>query len=203
MTVKADLRRRMRAVLAAMSAEEAERQARLTAERLAEWPAYRSAGCVLLYAALPGELDTGPMILRALADGKRLLLPRCEESGQIRAVAVEDPQTLRPGRFGIREPSGVQPSVDPQAIDLILAPGLAFDEEGVRLGRGKGFYDRYLPHTRALTAGVAYLEQILPAFPLEAREAHDIRMAYLVTARGVLSAQTRYKSEGEEFDERA
>jgi 5-formyltetrahydrofolate cyclo-ligase len=188
----------MRAIIAAMPAKEAERQARLAAERLEEWPAYRNAGCVLLYAALPGDLDTGPMIARALADGKRLLLPRCEESGEIRAVRVEDFEALRPGRFEIREPSGALPAEDPQTIDLILAPGLAFDERGARLGRGKGFFDRYLPRTRALAAGVAYLEQILPVFPIEAREAHDIRMAYLVTARGILPAHSRNKSEGGE-----
>ena len=198
MTAKDELRRRMRAILAAMPLKEAKRQAERAAERLAEWPAYRSAGCVLLYAALPGELDTGPMILRALADGKRLLLPRCEESGEIRAMRVEDPRTLRPGRFGIREPSGALPAADPLAIDLVLTPGLAFDEEGARLGRGKGFFDRYLSGVRALTVGVAYLEQILPVFPAEAREDHDVRMAYLLTARGVFPASFPCKSERRE-----
>ena len=196
MTAKAELRRRMRALLAVMPAAEAERQAELASKRLAEWPAYRGAGCVLLYAALPGELDTGPMIARVLADGKRLLLPRCEEGGEMRAVRVEDPHALRPGRFRIREPSGALPAADPQSIDLILTPGLAFDEEGARLGRGKGFFDRFLLGARALVAGVAYLEQILPAFPAGVREAHDVRMAYLVTARGVLPARAGYESEG-------
>jgi len=63
------------------------------------------------------------------------------------------------------------------------------------LGRGKGFFDRFLPCTRAIVAGVAYLEQILPAFPMEVQETHDVRMVYLVTASGVLPAQSHYRGE--------
>ncbi|MCL2544779.1 MAG: 5-formyltetrahydrofolate cyclo-ligase [Clostridia bacterium] len=196
MTAKADLRRKMRAVIAAIPAQEAERQAEMAAERLAEWPVYRRAGCVLLYASLPGELDTAPMLDRALADGKRLLLPRCGADGEMRAVRVEDLRGLCPGRFGIREPSAALPAEDPQAIDLVLAPGLAFDGRGTRLGRGKGFFDRFLLRTRAVAAGVAYLEQILPDFPAQAREPHDVWMDFLVTARGVLPARRGCKNEG-------
>jgi len=186
----------MRAAVDAIPAHGAQRQARLAAERLAEWPVYRRAGCVLLYAALPGELDTAPMLDRVLADGKRLLLPRCGTDGEMQAVQVQDWRGLCPGRFGVREPSAALPAADPQAIDLVLAPGLAFDEAGTRLGRGKGYFDRFLCRTRATVAGVAYLEQIVPAFPAGAREAHDVRMEYLVTARGVWPAHARYKSEG-------
>ncbi|MCL2811086.1 MAG: 5-formyltetrahydrofolate cyclo-ligase [Clostridia bacterium] len=185
MTAKTELRQRMRAVIGRIPTQEAKRQADLVAERLAEWPPYRRAKSVLLYAALPGELDTGPMLDRVLADGKRLLLPRCEEGKVMQAVWVEDLRLLVSGRFGIREPSAMLPAVDLQAIDLVLTPGLAFDQAGGRLGRGQGFFDRFLPRTNGIVAGVAYLEQILPVFPAGVQEAHDIRMDYLITACSV------------------
>jgi len=193
MIAKAELRQRMRTVLERISPQEAECQAMLAAERLPEWSLYRNAQNVLLYAALPGELDTGPMLHRVLADGKGLLLPRCEEGEAMQAVRVEDLRSLAPGRFGIREPSHLLPAADPQSIDLVLAPGLAFDRAGARLGRGRGFFDRFLLHFHGIVAGVAYLEQILPQLPAEIQ---DVRMAYLVTARGVLPTHWVYKGEG-------
>jgi len=193
MTAKAELRQKMLGILEGIPAQEARRQAEQAAERLGEWPLYRGAINVLLYAALPGELDSGPMLRRVLADGKGLLLPRCEAGESMQAVRVEDLHMLAPGRFGIREPSRLLPAADPQVVDLVLAPGLAFDTAGARLGRGKGIFDRFLPRIRGAVAGVAYLEQILPSLPAGAR---DVRMDFLVTAQGVLPARSVYKGEG-------
>ena len=186
MTAKAALRAQMRAAIAAIPREEAASQARAVTGRLAGWPVYRRARCVLLYAALPDEPDSAALFVRLLADGKRVALPRCEARGEMQAVWVEDWRALRLGRFGLREPASELPAADPMEIDLALIPGLAFDRTGVRLGRGMGYYDRFLARTTAVPVGVAYWEQLLPELPAAA---HDMRMAHLATSRGILPAQ--------------
>lgn len=185
MTEKAELRARLREIRASISEAEAACQARMAAEWVTEWPVYRRAERVLLYLPLPGELDTAALLDYTLAEGKQLLVPRCEAGGKMQAVPVEDWRSLIPGRLGLREPAKTLPAADPKGIDLALVPGVAFDLSGRRLGYGKGYFDRFLPRTGATVAGVAYVEQILASLPAEA---HDVRVEYLVTARGVLPA---------------
>lgn len=92
-------------------------------------------------------------------------------------------EELVPGAFGISEPSPDRPSVDPAEIDVFLCPGLGFSLEGVRLGRGKGYYDRTLARSKpgSLRVGVAFREQILPLIPAEP---HDLPMHRLVSSDG-------------------
>jgi 5-formyltetrahydrofolate cyclo-ligase len=94
---------------------------------------------------------------------------------------VDDDSELIPGPLGILEPSPEAPRPDVSAIDVVLVPGIAFDERGVRAGFGGGFYDRLLPLVaEAVRVGVAYDEQITPQVPLEA---HDVVMDIVVTPR--------------------
>jgi 5-formyltetrahydrofolate cyclo-ligase len=205
---KAALRAQMRAVCAEIPAEEAARQAEAVAGRVRAWTIYRDARTVMLYIALPDELDTAALLDAVLADGKRLLLPRCGPGGALEAVevsgatavpsadclnsggaleAVDAPawRRLAPGAFGIPEPAAGRPAVAAAEIDLLLMPGRAFDLRGRRLGRGKGFFDRYLAGVGGVTAGLAFTEQILPEVPVEA---HDAAVDYWITERGVTRA---------------
>lgn len=94
---------------------------------------------------------------------------------------VED---LTAGAFGIAEPAADSPPGDLREIDLFLCPGLGFSPAGVRLGRGKGYYDRTLAGARsdAIRVGVAFREQILPFLPAEA---HDLPMHRLAGPDGL------------------
>lgn len=170
-THKKDLRDQIRAMLARVSPDELrERSARICA-RLAGEPEYRRAEVIMIYLSTPQEVDTSPLALRAWEDGKRVLAPRISweqrrmQPVEIRSLSSAD---LREDAMGIRVPTeGL--CVQISEIDLLVMPGLAFDQAGNRLGRGRGFYDRFLSHRdfRALSCALALEDQVVPEVPHE------------------------------------
>ena len=141
-------------------------------------PAFRAAETVLLYHSLPDEVDTHAFIRRWCTQ-KRILLPVVERDGlTLRDYRVNS--ELQTGQFGIMEPSGPN-FVDYASIDLAVVPGVAFDPQGHRLGRGKGYYDRLLPRlTEAYKIGICFGYQLVNHVPAEA---HDICMDEIITQR--------------------
>lgn len=138
---------------------------------------WRSAGTVLLYHALPDEVDTRLLLENALGMDKRVLLPKvCGDSLTVHEYT--GPESLSVGAYGIQEPTGPQVDLD-QIIRqnggdlLVIVPGMAFDHHGNRLGRGKGYYDRLLSNDRMYKIGICYSYQYLTHIP---SEEHDIRM---------------------------
>lgn len=183
---KTELRRRMCGVRQAISGEEQRRQAEAVTAAVLAWPVFQQADSVLLYAAMPQELDTGALLSATLAAGKRLLLPRCGAAGQMDAVEISDLRRLRPGTWSILEPPPEWPAADPAGIGLALIPGVAFDAYGHRLGHGAGYYDRFLQRTAATTAGLALREQLVAAVPCEP---HDVPLHYIITGAGITPAR--------------
>jgi 5-formyltetrahydrofolate cyclo-ligase len=187
---KAALRREaLDAVRALPSSERAAASGRLL-ERLTEWPSWRNAKTVALFCGTRDEVDTEGVIRAALAEGKTVLLPRTEEehAGKPRLVFLpvgDYDRDLVEGAFGILEPREEAPAEPPPEPDLILVPGTAFDERGGRVGRGKGFYDRWLEGRAATRAGLCFDAQILrKKLPLEA---HDQLLDAVVTERRLLN----------------
>ena len=119
--------------------------------------------------ALPTEVDTSPIVLRAWQDRKRVLAPKVSWN-QRRMMPVEIrslTDDLTVSSMGIREPvSGIVFPVS--MIDLVIVPGLGFDEYGHRLGRGRGFYDRFLAHPefKGVACGMGFESQITPSVPV-------------------------------------
>ncbi|MDR3050798.1 MAG: 5-formyltetrahydrofolate cyclo-ligase [Oscillospiraceae bacterium] len=183
---KADWRARFAAARAALAPDEAARQARAVTELVLAWPLYRAARTVLLYAPLGGELDTSALLDAALAQGKALALPRCGASGRMDAAPVTNWRGLARGALGILSPPGDAPALPPRVIDLVLIPGVGFDAHGMRLGRGGGYYDRYLPGCAYPKAGLAFACQTVSALP---REPHDAGVDYIITFQGILPAK--------------
>ncbi len=177
---KGVLRKEIRSRLKAMTTElrdAASDKARMLLEQQTVW---KNAGTVFFYAPLPGELDIWPLAADSLAAGKIVALPRFDAATQ-RYVAcqIQDlAKDLNHGQYGIREPGHHCIAVPPNRLDLILVPGVAFDLQGRRLGRGKGFYDQMLATVRGTTCGVAFDEQIVDTIPVEP---HDVHLNCILT----------------------
>lgn len=159
---------------------------RLKADHQADFPAWSQAICrlvlassrwqsahtVLLYHALPDEPDLQPLLDAGLAEGKQVLLP-VVVGDDLLLKYYAGPDTLREGAFHILEPTGGDFPLSQYAdIDLALVPGMAFDRQGHRLGRGRGYYDRLLPRLpRAHRLGICFPFQFLDAVPCEPHDA--------------------------------
>lgn len=142
---------------------------------------------VMGYCPLPDEPDVTPILETLLESGYRLCLPRVTPHGGMEAREVaglagaEGDGGLIGGAWGLREPAPDCPLVDPLAIRLVLVPGRAFTASGARLGRGKGFYDRFLARTPARRVALAFRCQMFPEGELPV-EAHDARMHEVFSA---------------------
>jgi len=158
-------------------------------KRLLESNFYRISQCIVLYAEKDNEVATEQIFADALASGRRTLFPRViPEYRGLSLVRVCSRDELRPGTFGLLEPTGSE-IVPPAELGraLICVPGVAFSLEGQRLGRGGGYYDRLLAATgsEALTAGLAYSFQVLDRLP---ESPDDRRLQLIVTESGVYAA---------------
>jgi 5-formyltetrahydrofolate cyclo-ligase len=157
-------------------------QASLAAvERLRHLPELRRLQTVLLYAALPDELDVGGLVGPLRSAGVRTLFPRVR-GDHLELVAAADLLTLTLGYRGINEPTG--PAIDPAVVDAAIVPGVAFDPHGARLGRGGGHYDRLLAQLPedCVRIGVCFSCQVVPSVPVAA---HDEPVDLVVTDRAV------------------
>lgn len=139
-------------------------------------PAFQGAATVLLFYPLPDEPDTRPLLERW--GGQKCLLLPAVTGNDLELRLYESSRPLSMGRFGIAEPAGPA-FTDYAAIDLVLVPGVAFDAQGHRLGRGKGYYDRFLPRIpQAYKIGVCFAYQFVENVPTEP---FDIRMDEVIT----------------------
>lgn len=148
-------------------------------------PCWQQTGTVLAFAALPDEPDTMPILRQALADGKRLLLPRVTGEGTMEWVEIPDLALLQRGAYGIPEPpAGLAPVSVPKDA-LALVPCLAASREGVRLGRGGGYYDRFLAYAKGKRLLVCPAALVWPELPADD---WDIRFApeEILTEKGLL-----------------
>jgi 5-formyltetrahydrofolate cyclo-ligase len=147
----------------------------------------------MLYWSCHNEVRTHEVVLRTLKDGKTVALPRCDtEEGQIYPHEVNDvSQDLLVGPFGICQPcQESREIVDLSEIDLCVVPGIAFDGEGNRVGRGLGYYDRFLSKLCETTKkiGVGYAFQIVDKiYPTDG----DARVDKIVTEEETLVAPRR------------
>ena len=140
----------------------------------------RSARTILFFAPLPDELDIWPLLEQFLALGKTCALPFYDTT--TKNYSARQVQNLTAdiaiGYFGIREPTSNCPAIPLEKFDLVLVPGVAFDWNGNRLGRGRGFYDRLLKQVSGLKCGVGHDVQLLGKIPTEP---HDARVNFIVT----------------------
>ncbi len=177
---KKALRAQIQAHLRQLSPAEREAAAAQARALLRDQPVWKQARSVLLFAPLSDELNVWPLLAAALSGGKAVALPRFDLqingylAGQVQNLVSD----VKVGRFGIREPAERCPQIALNRLDFILVPGVAFDVQGRRLGRGKGFFDRLLAAELGTTCGVAFDEQIVREIPVAP---HDVRVNRILT----------------------
>ena len=189
---KAALRRHFTALREGIPPEARAAAQAVILERLFASPAWKAASLVCGYTATRGEPDLTPVWARAIAEGKAYGLPvtvtgAAEGRMIFRRLDEFSPERLIPARFGILEPPASCPVLPAEdfAGALMLIPGLAFDDEGYRVGYGGGYYDRFLSelqyaHIPVTTVGAVFSVCRAPALP---HEAHDLPVQYVISDR--------------------
>lgn len=171
---KQEIRNRVKAQKSLLTEAERISAAHRVFEALERSAAFLLADRILMYHSLPDELSTREFIDK-WAGRKHFFLPRV--NGVNLELLPYDRSRMRLGAFRIEEPDGTDVT-DPELMELIVVPGVAFDRRGNRVGRGKGFYDRLLAETRATTVGVGYDFQLVDEVPAEP---HDAPLDVIIT----------------------
>ena len=191
---KREIRRAVRARIAAMTSDN-RADASDTACALARAERhFLDASTVLLYLAMADEINPHPLLAAALDARKRVFLPRMDwDADSMQAVEIHSPEfPTEVRRHRLAEPVGTT-TIDPAALDLIVVPGVAFDRNGGRIGRGKGFYDRFLARarergqagdaaSRPFRLGLCFSCQIVDSVPCDA---HDQRVDAIASESGL------------------
>ena len=157
--------------------------------RIASTVSYRFADTVMVYSALPSEIDLTELITLALSQGKRVVFPKCvPDSPFMNFHEVTDLGSLEKGSFSIMEPPSDSPVWTPTDSDkaICIIPGVIFDIRGHRIGYGKGYYDRYFSDKTVQRIGVVYDDFILTDLP---HGRYDLAVDLIITEKRLISVQ--------------
>ena len=184
---KKELRKIQKAKLAALPKGQFKEEGVLAAKRLVGTALWKSYKRVLIYLSMPDELDTEALLDIAFKEGKEVYSPKVESDTSMRFFRVtSDSSSWVTGAFDIREPRGLEEEVfkPEDGAALVISPGLAFDEKGNRMGRGKGFYDRFYEKLFAESGGSAVCALCMSCALVEAVpvEAYDRPVNAICTA---------------------
>ena len=175
---KTQLRRKMKAYRANLSANERAQSSQIVCETLGNWLLSRAETRIAVYLATPVELDLDALTTRLLRADKIVCAPRLDAAtATMRFARLRDLNATTRGAYAVREPIS-QEIVRPE---IALVPGVAFDRRGSRLGMGGGWYDRVLTEI-SLKIGVCFGGQIGQDIPIEA---HDASMDWLASEAGL------------------
>lgn len=174
---KSEIRREVRRRIKELSPEHRSLSATKIFTQIEQTSPFQEAECIALFASMKDEVSTEYALKAWLEMGKHIVVPRVE--GDIMRFYDYSPDTMQEGAFGIMEPTS-NDEVTAEKIDLIIVPARAFTHCGERLGRGGGFYDKYMSLNgfHAYKIGIAYACQIFDSLPCDA---HDIRVDEVVT----------------------
>ncbi len=183
---KTNIRSEMKKFLGSVTPEERHQRSVAACQLLSETKHFRSAQLIMMFLSMDSEIETSTLALQAWKEGKSIAVPRTDwETRRMDPVEITSLETnmqmVGPGTVSVREPVGGK-VVPLDMIDLVVVPGLAFDRKGYRVGRGKGFYDRFLARKefKGVRCALCYHEQVIDAVPYEP---HDMPMHLIVTDR--------------------
>ncbi|MBF0429899.1 MAG: 5-formyltetrahydrofolate cyclo-ligase [Fibrobacteria bacterium] len=154
---------------------------------ISDFPIYKKAEYIGAYVSLSDELNTRALISQILKDGKKLLLPYIIEAEMNFAIIEDLEKDTIKGAFDILEPDHSH-RVEPDCLpDLFLIPGRCFDQNGARIGRGKGYYDKYLEKQPGKRLGICFDNQIaLEPIP---QQSHDQKMDYIISDQRIINLE--------------
>lgn len=182
------LRRQALSARRSLSKEEVQIKSRKIEANLFNLSVFLRANLVLFYLSLPEEVQTYSMIQSTLERGKRVAVPVIADlkEKEILPCEIRPGVKLVPGPLGVPQPeSSHRYPVEPESIDLVIVPGVAFDKEGGRVGFGAGFYDRFLGELppRSKFVALAFECQLVDRVP---REEHDMCVDCIVTEKRLI-----------------
>ena len=181
---KKELRAAMKTLLKGVAREDAEKASLGVLAELESLEQWKNSDLVLAFLSMEDELDTEPILRRVLEQGKMLAVPKVFGDDLVFYQIKNISSDTAPGAFGILEPVPGLPEIDMKTLSelhsVALVPGLAFDKENFRLGRGKGFYDRFFAScgNSLYKIGIGYSFQLVDRVP---RENHDRKLDFIVS----------------------
>ena len=182
MKTKEELRSQMREILLNQSRGDRDSRSRKIAEKVFGFLPFEKANNIHFYMSMPSEVDTGFLIDRALSIGKRVVLPRTDfENKELHWYEIRNrSRDLKRGTLGIFEPDPTVARKFTEDVACVFVPGVVFDKKNNRVGRGLGFYDRYLARLspNVIKMGLAFSFQVLPEVPTDK---HDVRLDEVIT----------------------
>lgn len=182
-TEKQELRKHLKALRNELSPAQVSRSSDKIAQHILACDAYKNAKLIMGYLAFGKELSVDKVLLQALADGKKVVVPFITSPTEMEAAVFTGMENLCLDRFKIRCVAEPVQLIEPNAIDLVLVPGVAFGRDGSRMGMGAGYYDRFLRRSpQAVTIGVAYAALMQEQLPTDE---YDIPVHYLVSETGI------------------
>jgi len=166
-------------------------------DRFLALPDYTAATTVMFYVDVRAEVRTRFALPDVLTHAKRIVVPWCNDQGELELFHLTDMNELAVGMYKILEPkpelrSLSERRLEPEDLDLVMVPGVAFDRTGGRMGHGKGYYDKLLQHARpdAPLVALAFECQFFPAIPVGE---HDIFMDKIISEAAVYDGKGRGK----------
>ncbi len=174
------LRKEAKETLASLSQKDLKDRIHDGIQRLKKISEFKSARKILVYYPMDGEIDLSDLVKdfadpnydpskskrgRPSAKYKTWVLPRALGKGIMVLFETGSFEGLQEGKYGIKVPAGTNPLVKKDEIDLAIIPGLSFDKKGYRLGRGGGYFDRFLQDSKTKSIGICFKEQLQDALP--------------------------------------
>jgi 5-formyltetrahydrofolate cyclo-ligase len=181
---KRRLRDKVLAAADMMNEDQKDAENRIITRKIIEYIGLSGITNLMSFISMTGEFDTGAVMRWAGDHGLFVSIPRIAPRSSLMSFHRYDPDSLELHPFGFRQPSAQAEIFDPHTTEknrtLMLVPGAAFTDEGMRLGRGGGFYDRYLEvyGDSITTAGICFSAQMCTQVPVQP---HDIRLDMVIT----------------------
>lgn len=180
--MKKDLRKKTAALVSTLEKEYCAGADLSIRTHILSSPEYAAAHTIFCYVGTSREINTMPMILQALSEGKRIGVPLCKKMGIMEVREIRSEADLVPGAYDILAPREDAPLIQPEEIDLCIVPCMTCNHKGERLGYGGGFYDRFLEKTRCpkmMLCREKVMTEVIPTEP------HDLIMESVVSELGI------------------